>query len=318
MGTFHVKAWNRCADAEVLCVVDLIPERARTLADEFNVATVYTDYEEALAHDGVNVVSVCVPTCYHRDISVLAASKGQHVMCEKPLALTLEQADDIIRAVDKNGVTLSIGHQRRWHGDVQIYRELYQNGSFGSPVIMRNGFIAEVRPKLEMHSQSMNGGPVIDLGVHHFDMWRYIFGSEAVSVSAAGFISGKGKPRLKTIKDFAIDTATVTVKFASGDIGTFFVCWGMPEEFPMSMDEMVLGPLMTAKRIGADKVVLQYADRSEEREVDTGDTHSHILDFADAILQNRKPLITAEDGRAGLKIALAALRSIETGETITL
>jgi len=252
------------------------------------------------------------------DMCVAAAGRGQHVMCEKPLALTLKQADDIVRAVKDSGVKLSLGHQRRWQGDVQLYRNLYREGAFGKPVIMRNGFIAEVRPKLEMHSQSKNGGPVIDLGVHHFDLWRYVFGSEAASVSASGFISGKGKPRLASIKDFAIDTANVTVKFASGDIGSLFVCWGMPEGFPMSMDEMVLGPLMTAKRIAPGKVQVQYADREEEHEVDTTDVHSHILDFAGAILEGREPLITGEDGVAGLKIARAALESIETGETVFL
>ena len=319
MGRNHATQWQAAENAQVAAVSDPIQERREKLAESTGAAA-YSDFKDAILHEDVNVISVCTPVCFHSEISVFAAEHGRHVLCEKPLALTLEQADAAITAAKENGVLLSTSLQYRGFARNPRYRKLIQDGEFGGAIFVRYMDIREVRPKLAMHRQSMNGGPIIDMAGHYFDNMRYITGEEPVSVSAQGHVFGQGKERLAGIDDLAIDAAEILVKMTGGHVLSVFVNWGMPEGFKGFGEEYIIGPAMSA-RVQDSEVHLRYPEREETFDANAGNppgSSVRINDLAAAIREGRQPEVTGEDGRIALQVSLAALESIKTGQVVTL
>ena len=319
MGRQHAAGWAARADSQIASLFDVQPERLCAMASETG-ATGYESYCDAIMQDGIDVVSVCVPACFHSEISCFAMRNGRHVLCEKPLALTIDQADEMIDTADSTGMLLSTSFQYRGFTRVEKMRQLFADGAFGSTVFVRFTDIREVRPKLAMHMRSMNGGPVIDMSGHFFDLMRYITGKEPISVYAKGHVFGKGKDRLSEVDDFAIDAADIQVEMQDSHMLNVMVNWGMPEGYPTLTEELLIGPSMSL-RAASGLVEMVTGTASETWDMNEGNppgSSVRINDIADAIIVGRQPSVTGEDGRTALRISLAALESIETGQIVRL
>jgi len=240
MGRSHMKEWMQRSDAKIVSVTDANPKTAEAMARETG-ATAYESYVDAIRHKGVNVVAVCIPVCLHQEVACFAAEHGCHVITEKPIALTLPQAEKMIATAAKHRVKLAVSYQYREFPHFQKVRELVRAGEFGGPIFNRIVDIREVRSKLAMHRKSMNAGPVVDAAGHYFDLVRFFTGEEPLSVHARGHVFGKGKKRLDGITDFAIDAADVLVEYSGGHTLSYFCNWGMPEGFPGVYDELISG-----------------------------------------------------------------------------
>ncbi|HIQ05799.1 MAG TPA: Gfo/Idh/MocA family oxidoreductase [Anaerolineae bacterium] len=324
MGNKHAERWNRLTDARVVAVVDILEERAKRLADRCGLDTWYTDYRPAISREDVNVVSVCVPTYLHPEIAIFAANQGKHVLSEKPIALTLQGADAMIEAARRHRVKLAVGFMRRYSPVLPKLRDWLAAGHLGRPVMYYATDVREIRPKREMHDAHANGGPVIDMGVHLFDGWTYIFDAQPVEVFAQGMKLAQGRQELAHIRDLAYDTATVIVRYASGDTGTFVVSWGLPPGV-VSFDssDQILGSKGIAQveyRITHQEVrTMREGGNWESVAVSDQDMYQNeIASFARCILEDQPPLATGEDGRAALRVALAALESVQTGQSVFL
>lgn len=322
LGSKHATAWQACADARVVAVYNRSEERRAAVA-EMTGATPYDSFEAAVLHEGVDIVSVCVPNCLHAEMTCFAAQHGRHVLCEKPVALTLEQADRMIETAECNGVILSVAFKRRGIARFVKYREMVAAGEFGGPIFMRFNDVREVRPKLAMHQPEVNGGPIIDMACHLFDVMRFITGCDPVDVFARGHVFGRGTQRLACLGDnLAIDAANIDVGYEGGHHLSMLLCWGMPEGYPEGPEELVVGPHVTARHIESKcRFELQYADRLEQL-ADSDDEAAiaaPVSAMADAILGHRDgPLATGLDGRTALCVSLAALESIRTGALVRL
>lgn len=318
MGSQHAPAWAAREDAKVVSVCDLLEERRNALAEKMG-AVAYERYQDAITHHGVNVVSICTPVCFHSEMAVFAAEHGCHVLCEKPLALTLDQADAAIAAAKANGVLLSTSFQYRGFPCCVKYKELFEQGAFGGPIFMRFADVREVRPKIAMHRKSMNGGPIIDMAGHYFDLARYITGEEPVSVYAQGHVFGRGKRRLAEVDDFAIDAATIEVTMTGGHVLSAFIDWGMPEGCKGFTDEAIVGPAMWARQVEG-KLAADYGDRVEHLDLPLAQPGPTVrISGLVASIRDGAPLeVSGEDGRIALQCSLAALESIETGNAVRL
>lgn len=312
MGRQHAAAWNSREDAKVVAVCDLLEDRRNDLAQSTG-ATPYLAYRDAITHEGVNVISICTPVCFHSEIGICAAEHGCHVLSEKPLALTLDQADAVIAAARANHVLLSTSLQYRGWPRYKKYRELFEQGAFEEPIFMRFADVREVRPKTDMHRKSRNGGPIIDMAGHYFDLARYITGKEPVSVYARGHIFGTGKPRLAGIDDLEIDAATIEVSMTGGHVLSVFVNWGMPEGFTGFGDEVIVGPGLSAKPVDG-RIEAIYGSHVEHIELPTGPSGPiiRINGLVESILQGVPLEVSGEVGRIALSVSLAALESIRT------
>lgn len=322
MGAIHTSCWQKLAEARVVAVVDTLEDRARELAETCNLDTWYTDYRKAISRTDVDVVSVCSPTYSHPEIGCFAAEHGKHVLSEKPIALTMEDGEAMLEAARTHGVRLGVGFMRHHSPVVAALRTWLKAGHAGRPVLYEARDYREIRPKREMHDVHANGGPVIDMGVHLFDLWSRIFDAEPAEVFARGFRFAEGRGELAHIREVAVDTADIAVTYTSGDVGHFSVCWGLPPGVnPEGIPDSILGPRGYAHvSFGRMQQALHTCHEGgvwETMATSTQDMYElEIAAFAYAL---RHPAATFPGGEAGLRalrVALAALESIHTGQVV--
>jgi predicted dehydrogenase len=175
-----------------------------------------------------------------------------------------------------------------------------------------------------MHDTKVNGGPVIDMAVHLIDLWRVIFGAKPVSVTAQGLKLAAGRPEIDHIERVAIDSATLVVKFDSGDLGTFVVTWGLPPKVtPQGHPDQIYGPNGLGEvYYGRKKQELQLMEEGafwQTLSISHEDMYQNQIDaFVRWVLEDEDYPAKGEDGKLALQVALGALESIETGKTIFL
>lgn len=332
MGVKHAAAWNARNEANIVAVCDYNTERADKLAQAYST-NAYSQWQDAIAQDKVDLVSICVPACDHRDIAVASASLGRHILCEKAMALTLKEADAMIVAADTYNVCLSVCHQYRGLSRIQEIKRLIDEKRLGTPFFMRFTEMREVRPKLAMHMLSKNGGPVHDMTGHLFDLARYLTGSEAVSVAAFGSVFGKGKQRLDTVSDFGIDTAEIQVRFRGGHCLSIGINWGLPENTAGYCQDLIHGPagmLYSEDSTHPDRflgdisdtvrLVLKDADGTTRIPCNPDDDGPQVCvgELIDAIQDGSQSQFDGRQGRAALQLILASLEAIETGRLVEL
>jgi predicted dehydrogenase len=314
LGQIHARTWVQVPGVKLIAVADPLAERAQALGEELGVAWM-SDYREALSQPGINAVSVAVPTCYHRECVEAAIERGCHVICEKPLALTIADGEAMREAAQQAGVKLAVGFCKRFSRQVETLRELVQSGAIGRPVLYRHISGIEVRPKIWIMDKAKGGGPIIDMLCHYVDQWRVIFASEPVRVKAAGVLLSAGSPDLPGV-DPQLDTFNVSVEYASGDVGCAMMSWGLPRGVMADMQEDCLGPQGLLKITGRQITQVTRGGESRVYELEEQIHLRQLTAFAEAVRGERPVAASVEDGLIALRVSLAVLQAIETGETI--
>jgi len=214
MGSVHTRNIARLVpEADLVAVCDIRLEVAQAVADELGIQRVVQDYHELLADPEIEAILIATSTDTHAFIMKDVAEAGKHIFCEKPLALELDKIDEALEAVEKAGVKLQVGFNRRFDKSFQKVREIVASGEIGRPCILR---ITNRDPDFPaMEFLRVSGGIFLDLAIHDFDMVRFQLG-EVVEVYAAGGVLIE--PKLNEFGD--IDTDVVILKFANGAVGT--------------------------------------------------------------------------------------------------
>lgn len=323
MGAQHAEGWRAVEEARLIAVADVDAERAQRFVEEYGFASWFTDYREAIALDEVDVVSVCTPAFYHPEVTLFAAQHGKHILCEKPIALTLKGADQMIEAARSHGVKLSVGFQLRRSRRTEELRKRIQGGELGRPVMFRRNISAPIRTtvgKPAMHDMRRgNGGPVVDICCHFFDLLRVILNAEPARVTAHGFVFAEGRKELRGIEEVAPDTAAILIEYNSGDLGVITITWGLPPGVQGGNMEDILGPegaiVLTSNEI---RVIKEGGETQRIISPQENEKAQEIRDFARAILEDIEPEVTGEDGRIALRVSLAALESMRSGGPVSL
>lgn len=316
LGQVHARTWPQVDGARVVAVADPLEDRARTLGEEIGCAW-YADYREALSTPGLNAVSVAVPSAFHRDCTLAAIEAGCHVICEKPLALSLEHAREMIRAAEAADRKLAVGFCKRFMGQVTTVRDLVQSGQLGRPVMYRHVSAWEIRPKPWIMDRNLGGGPLFDISCHYTDQWRVIFGSDPIRVKASGLTIMEESPDKPDI-DPQLDTFCMSVEYASGDIGVLSMSWGLPKGVTGQTLEDCLGPLGLLTIETASVLLKGPAGAAEAHSNLSMEMHpGQLRSFAAAIRTGSPVGASGEDGLWALQTSLAALRSIETGQAVS-
>jgi UDP-N-acetylglucosamine 3-dehydrogenase len=315
-GSAHAAVWNERPDTRVVSVYDPDETRARELAAACGARSCQS-YQEAISWEGVSAVSICVPTSFHSEITCFAAAHRRHVFCEKPLALTLGQGQEMLEAVSKAGVVFMPCFQLRDRSPYPQEKELFDRGVLGSPARFRFSDIRSVRPKPAMHSRSLNGGVVIDMACHMIDMMRYITGQEPDRVYATGAVFGGGKTTLSDISDLAIDEANIDVSFTGGHRLQMYLNWGLPEGFAGYEEQLLIGPDGMA-RLADGVCVVHTGGKAEELPGGSPGSARRIDRFMSAITGDRAADVDGADALVALQVSLAALESIKSGRPVEL
>jgi myo-inositol 2-dehydrogenase/D-chiro-inositol 1-dehydrogenase len=214
MGSVHVRNIARqIPEADLVAVCDIRLEVAQTVADECGIQRVVKDYHELLADKDIEAILIASSTDTHSFMMKDVAAAGKHIFCEKPLALELDKIDEALAAVEKAGIKLQVGFNRRFDKSFNRVREIVSSGEIGHPCILRISNRDPDFPAMEF--LRVSGGIFLDLAIHDFDMARFQLG-EVVEVYAAGGILLE--PKLKEFGD--IDTDVMILKFANGAVGT--------------------------------------------------------------------------------------------------
>ncbi|MBE9472100.1 MAG: Gfo/Idh/MocA family oxidoreductase [Chloroflexi bacterium] len=323
----HLPAYTHIPEAELVAVCDIIEERVQAAAERSG-GTVYIDYRRLLEREEIDMVDICLPSDLHAEATIAAAKVGKHVLCEKPIAHTLEAADAMIEAVKKAGVRLMIGHVRRFDHRYASIKEQLDAGKVGRPVFVRRAErqFLPFPPEAWQWDPRRGGGVILDIGVHATDIFRWLFGreKEAVEVYAVA----------KSVREAAIaagsyDHAFITCKFDGGEVGFAEASWAYPQGFG--------GALYAQLDVVGTEGKIQYADKDTNPMLTYTIEKGHelpryfrfmssteyafeeeIRHFVRCILDNREPAVSPQDARAALEMALAAHRSAETGEPVSL
>lgn len=318
MGHQHAGAWTRSGHAVVAAVFDPDHSRASAMADAHQADTC-PSWQALTARADIDVVSVCTPAVDHAPVSLAAIAHGHHVLCEKPMALTLAEADAMISAAEAAGVRLAIGHQYRWTPGNRTMAKLIASGALGGPVVIRFEDRREVRPKTAMHSARLSGGPIQDMTGHWFDLASAFTNAAPLSVHATGGTFGAGKPRLEAVDDLAPDTAEILVRYRGGHAASLGICWGLPEGTPAHGGTSVFGPDGLLRSDGDVVIHHHSGGQVTLNPDDTRDPRDHMVaDLLAAIVEQRPPTINGSVGRNALALSLAALESLRSGATVAL
>jgi myo-inositol 2-dehydrogenase / D-chiro-inositol 1-dehydrogenase len=199
--------------AEVIAIADTNMDQARELAGMHGIQSVFGNYREIIRHPDVEAVVICSPTDTHAAYIVEAAAAGKHIFCEKPVDLTLDVIRKALDAVNKAGVKLMVGFNRRFDPNFSKIRQLVAAGKIGDPHILKITSRDPAPPPAEY--SAVSGGMFMDMTIHDFDMARFIVGSEVTEVYTKATVLVD--PAIGKAGD--VDTAIITLTFANGAIG---------------------------------------------------------------------------------------------------
>lgn len=317
----HLPEYAANKEVELVAVCDIVKDRVNEVAREYNVRA-YTDYKELIQSGQVDAISVCTPNYLHAPISIEGLNNGLHVLCEKPMATSQDEADAMIETANKSGKKLMIAHNQRFVRSHQLARHLIETGATGKIYSFRTafghpgpeGWSVDGKESWFFEKEKAYIGAMGDLGVHKTDLIRYLLGEEIVEVGA--FIE-------TTAKDFADvdDTAVCVLKTESGIIGTLAASWSYTAKEDNST--IIYGEKAIIRLEDNPKysLVVQYTngevvnyELGKIQSNDEGDQNTtHVINnFVASIVNDKEPLINGEEGMKSLAVILAAIKSNET------
>lgn len=201
----HLPALIRLRGIKVVALADIYADRAERVAQTFGVQRHYTAYSNLLESDAVDAVAVCVPPRSHAEVALAALAAGKHVLIEKPLALNLSECDLLQeRAARHSPIKVMVGFNMRWHRLVRRARELISSGELGDIKLVRTVFTSGVRLRAGFsdwrRQTETGGGALFEMGMHHFDLLRFLLSSEAEEVYAASAMEGETAAVMMSMK----------------------------------------------------------------------------------------------------------------------
>ncbi len=315
-------AIKQSADSRLGAVMARDKEKAETFAKKHEVPKFY-DSAEALCNDQeIDVVYISSPTFLHCEHAVLAAQCGKQILCEKPMAPTLEECDQMIAAARENNVTLMIDHNMRFHKIHQEIKELIASGLVGTVGIARAEIITSFKKnqgdkfttdQFRLNREIGGGGVLFDMGIHAIDVLRFILDDDIEEVRAFSqnlFIDCHGE-----------DTVTAVLKFKKGAYGTIATSGALPyarngvKVYGDKGAIMTDGSVWISVRSGEIKILAD--DKWETRTVEINNCYlSEIEHFLQCVAEKKTPAVAGEEAKENIRVVLSAYRSMDESRSI--
>jgi len=303
---------HRVPNARLVAVADQQADLAESFAKQYGVPKWYKSHGDLLGDKDVAAVAVITSTSTHREVVIDAVNAGKAVFCEKPISISLPEAEEMLRAVQAAGAFLQMGFQRRFDAGYVAAKKKVDAGVIGTPVLLKSTSRDPFRPPIEFCDPRVSGGLIADMGIHDFDVARMFMGNVRSVYAVGGALA---YPELKSVGD--IDNAIITMVFESGTVGVVDLSrnavfgydiraeiWGTKGSLQIGYFRETPILVMTEAGITHD-VVPHFMQRFERAYL------AQIQDFVDNVLEGREPTITGADGVAALRISLAATKSFQ-------
>ena len=281
---------------ELVAVSRARAELAQSFADEFGARRWCAEWQDLLTDYEVDAIYVATPVHLHAEQTIAAAERGKHVLCEKPMALSVADCDRMIAACRGNDVKLGVAYYRHFYPAVRRVKDLLDSGELGIPVVVQVNAFEWFDPSPSnarawlINKNLSGGGPMFDFGCHRIEVLLDIFGDvrDVKATLANAFFNREVE-----------DTATAVFQFERGTCGTLTVSHAARE--PQDTFDLFCSqgsihiPVLNE---GTMRVVTPDGERTENHS-NAGNIHQPLIDdFCAAVLQNRDPVVTGEIGRA--------------------
>lgn len=325
----HAPEYAQNSNVEIAAFYDYYPERAEKLVKKYG-GKVVKDYKEILEDKTIDAISDCSTNEMHHIITTAALKSGKHVLCEKPMAINLEGAEQMVAASKESGKILMVDHNQRLAEAHKKAKVILESGELGKVLTFRTTF-GHKGPEYWSANKSKSTwffdkkrsvlGVLGDLGIHKIDLVRYLLADEIVEVNAfEGVLDKKdedGNPisvsdnmvcLLKTKKGTLGQSAFSWTYYGKEDNSTILYC----EKGIMKIYDDPQYPIVIQK-FGNEEVLYKVgAIQTNDNQTSTG-----VIDaFVECILNNSNPIISGEDGLAALKVVYALMESVETGKNV--
>ncbi len=327
----HLPALQFVPGAKVVALADPNPEALHRTSHQLAVEQCVSDYRALLENPTIEAIAICAPVQFHVEIALAALDAGKHLFIEKPLSLTLEECDRLIDRAAGLPFQIMLGFNTRWHRLTRKARTLFQQGAVGPLEVVRSNLLTNYNKDLpEWRKRRLSGGGVLlEMAMHHFDLWKYVLDEEVEEISAHS--------RSGTWED---ESATVTARLGCGALAsaTFSECATQTNSMEIYGRDGSLG--IDFYRFDG----LQTSTTSENSgniQARIRSLREFVKEFPEAIATNREGgewrrsyieewrhfvgSVRAggriecglKDGRRALAVALAALESAATGKAVT-
>jgi predicted dehydrogenase len=305
--------------------------RAENLAKEFGGKT-YDSYQELLANQKIDAVSVCTPNIAHAEITITALTSGKHVLCEKPMATTLEDCQAMVDTALKQGRFLMIGQNQRMAKAHVRAKEVIAIGMIGDILSFRTTFghtgaetwSIDPGPATWFFNENLAGmGVMGDLGIHKTDLIQFITGQRIVETTARLHTLNKRNKEGKLIS--VDDNAFCIYRLEGGAVGTMYVSWTF---YGQEDNSTIIYGTKGIMRIYDDpkysirvntnngEEILYDIDRIQTNE---SQTKSGVIDsFVESILENKEPEISGAAVLDSMRVIFASIESSKSGKTVTI
>jgi len=320
----HIQSLAQIPSGSLVAVADVIESRAERAAGETG-AEPYTDYRRLLDRRDIDVVTICTPSGMHAAMAIEALQAGKHVLVEKPMALTLADADAMIAAAGQTGRKLGVVLQNRYNPPMQDLRRAVDEGRLGR-LLLGNATVRWYRPQ-EYYEDgwhgtlAMDGGALMNQSIHHIDALQWMMGNPVSVFAYTATLAHRME---------AEDTGVAAIRFEGGALG---VVEGSTITYPENLEGSlsIFGEHGSVKVGGTAlnrKVFWKLADQLEhEKELLTreqidppsvyGQSHRAVIeDMIDAVVHDRKPRTNGGEARRSVALVLAIYESARTGREV--
>ena len=325
----HIPEYAEHKDAKLLGFYDINRERAAALAEQYG-GTAYATVEELLANPDIDAVSVCAANFAHAELTIAALNAGKHVLCEKPMAITLSECEAMVEAAKKNGKFLMIGHNQRLAKAHALARKLIVDGLIGDIVTFRTTF-GHGGPETWSVDPGLNTwffdktraamGAMADLGIHKTDLIQFLTGQQVIRTTAKVTTLDKKDASGNLIS--VDDNAICIYEMSGGAFGTMTASWtyyGAEDNSTVlygtkGIMRIYDDPAISIKVILADGGKISYD--VEAIQTNDNQTKSGVIDlWMESLVTDKAPEISGESALAAMRAVFASIQSSETGMAV--
>ena len=318
IGTVHAQTIvQRVPGAQLVAVADVNAAAAQALAARFGVTRAGADPTEIIEDASIDAVLICTSTDTHAPLIEAASRAGKHIFCEKPVSMSLEATDRALEAVRTAGVKLQTGFNRRFDANYARVRRAIVEGEIGDLHMLH--IISRDPAPPPIAYVKVSGGIFADMMIHDFDMARFLTGSEPTEIYVQAAV--RVDPAIGEAGD--VDTAVVLMRFANGAIVTIDNSRRAVYGYDQRVEAFGSAGAIQSGNVYPNTAVLSTAD-SVRRDLPLNFFMQRYLDayaaevesFVDAVANDKPVAVSGDDGRAAFAMAVAAKRSLESGQPV--
>ena len=310
-------------ESTITSVVDVSLENAKEAADKLNADNYYDNLDKALEDGKFDAVCIGAPTFAHSEAVIKAAAAGKDIFCEKPLTITLKEADQMREAIEKNSVKFQIGFMRRFDKNFLRAKEILEKGNIGEPLLIKSVGRGPGLPPEWYADLNKSNGLLAEVNSHDFDSMRWLAGSDFKEVFAKGD-NFKTQQYEEDYPDF-YDVATVNLEFENGVLGMVDGCCPATYGYDARMEILGSEGML---QIGSKKSHSVLVWNKDSQIIQPGNQSWSVLfkdaylkearHFIDCVINDTQPKVGIDAGREAVRVVIASNKSIKTGEPVKL